>query len=221
MKRFGTVTLILFAFVVGFISTYSCGGGSSAAAGDNADTLEGLPASAFALSTHNHPGYATTALLSSHVHSDYAPDNHAHGQIQILSPTAYPIDSSGFVGTYEVYYTANSVRPAYDASWLHAPVSIPFNCTITGLSAKIHDNTDTGYIAVTLRTSPGALYAQYWPDASERSDDEIIYSFPTSAFYPTITYDPATDETLSVWVLVSEVSTSLALNWVKVHYTIP
>ena len=29
MRRFGTVTLMLFAFVVGFASTYSCGGGGS------------------------------------------------------------------------------------------------------------------------------------------------------------------------------------------------
>jgi len=45
MRRFGTVTLILFAFVVGFASTYSCGGGSSAEAGGDADTLQGYSAS--------------------------------------------------------------------------------------------------------------------------------------------------------------------------------
>ena len=55
MRRLGTITLMLFAFVVGFASTYSCGGGgSSAEAGGDADTLQGYSASAFALSDHSH-----------------------------------------------------------------------------------------------------------------------------------------------------------------------
>jgi hypothetical protein len=36
MKRWGTITLMVFAFVVGFTSTYNCGGGSSSSAQDYA-----------------------------------------------------------------------------------------------------------------------------------------------------------------------------------------
>lgn len=43
MKRWGTITLMLFAFVVGFVSTYSCGGGGSSS--DAAD---------YALLGHTH-----------------------------------------------------------------------------------------------------------------------------------------------------------------------
>jgi hypothetical protein len=57
MKRWGTITLMLFAFIVGFTSTYNCGGGSSATAGGDADTLEGHPASYFAIASHTHTEY--------------------------------------------------------------------------------------------------------------------------------------------------------------------
>jgi large subunit ribosomal protein L7/L12 len=36
MRRFGTVTLVLFVIIVGFASTYSCEGGSSATPGEGA-----------------------------------------------------------------------------------------------------------------------------------------------------------------------------------------
>ena len=55
---------MLFAFVVGFISTYSCGGGSSVNAGGDADTLQGYSASDFALASHSHSSSSTTQYVS-------------------------------------------------------------------------------------------------------------------------------------------------------------
>ncbi len=64
MKKWGTITLVLFAFVVGFISTYSCGGGSSVNAGGDADTLQGYSASDFALASHSHSSQSSTQYIS-------------------------------------------------------------------------------------------------------------------------------------------------------------
>lgn len=79
MKKWGTITLMLFAFIVGFASTYNCGGGSSATAGGDADTLEGHPASYFAIASHAHSDYA----YSIHPHAEYMDliDTCSSGQI--------------------------------------------------------------------------------------------------------------------------------------------
>jgi hypothetical protein len=75
---------MLFAFVVGFASTYNCGGGSSSQAAGDADTLQGHPASDFALSSHQHDagditsGVLDISLIPSHTHANYALSSHSH-----------------------------------------------------------------------------------------------------------------------------------------------
>jgi hypothetical protein len=150
MRRFGTVTLILFAFVVGFVSTYSCGGGSSAAAGGNADTLEGLPASAFALSTHSHPGYATTALLSSHTHSEYADSHHQHDGPDILDGSIVNIinfGSAAYAGTAD---TLDGMDSSDFAGLDHGHSSSDIAGTIDAQTLGSYDATTLDEIVQTL-----------------------------------------------------------------------
>jgi len=75
---------MLFAFIAGFTMTYNCGGGSSASADGDADTLQGHPASDFALVDHEHDasditsGVLDISLIPAHDHPDYALSNHTH-----------------------------------------------------------------------------------------------------------------------------------------------
>ena len=72
MKRWGTITLMLFAFVVGFVSTYNCGGGSSSNAQDYAplvhthaaDDITGGVLDVSLIPDHNHPGSSSTQYIS-------------------------------------------------------------------------------------------------------------------------------------------------------------
>jgi hypothetical protein len=123
---------MLFAFVIGFASTYSCGGGgSSASAGGDADTLEGLPASAFALSAHNHSEYATTGMLASHTHSEYALTGHGH-------------DSAGITGSIDAD-TLEGVTGTHFAERLHnhAPGAIVNQGDGGGLDSDLLDGLDS------------------------------------------------------------------------------
>ena len=56
MNRWGTAALMFFAFTAGFVLAFSCGGGSSAVASGDADTLQGHPAADFALAGQAMPG---------------------------------------------------------------------------------------------------------------------------------------------------------------------
>ncbi len=93
MKNWGRITLVMFAFTVGLVFAYSCGGGSSAFAGGDADTLDGLDSTDFALSSHTHTGpvleYGTTFSEGCADRSPSPPDLGTCSNNQILStPTA-------------------------------------------------------------------------------------------------------------------------------------
>lgn len=193
MKRWGTITLMLFAFLVGFMSTYNCGGGSSADAAGDADTLQGHPAADFAMSVHDHPGYATTAMLASHTHGQYANSSHSHLEYMDAVGTCSSSQVLKWSGTM---WVCGDDLDSTDADTLDGSDSSDF-----ALSSHSHSSSSTTqYISVSFL--PGvpinAFYAQsnkisnIWSDGDQfaNADTSIVWVGRSAIYATTTSYIP-------------------------------
>jgi len=111
---------MLFAFTVGFVFAFSCGGGSSAVASGDADTLEGHPAADFALAGQAMPGAVAVT----------------------------PADFAG--GVFEIGSEGPVLINVYNGLYEFASVHLPFECVINALEMKVRDTSNTGFVEVTL-----------------------------------------------------------------------
>ncbi len=124
MKRFGVISLMLFAFIIGFASTYSCGGGSNSNAADYAPLVHEHAAGDITsgeldislIPSHSHSDYA----LSSHSHDDYADSTHGHDGADITSGTVpvgrLPVgSSSGDVAAGDHTHAVGDIPGSIDA----------------------------------------------------------------------------------------------------------
>lgn len=147
MRKLGILSFFLIGLVMGLVFTYSCGGGgSSALAAGDADTLDGLDSTAFALSVHNHPEYATTTLLSSHAHSEYADSNHSHPEYM----DAVGICSSGQVLKWNgSIWVCGNDEDSSDADTLDTLDSADFAASTHGHTGPL----SSGYVSVPFMPS--------------------------------------------------------------------
>lgn len=201
MRRWGTVTLMLFAFAIGFASTYNCGGGSSAEAAGDADTLQGHPAADFALASHSHPD---------------------------LAPGVYPIGAPAFTpsfhGTLNLSGKGQYIYVGDTSVKAMAPVTLPFECTVTGVEAKIKKRNTSEDVVIELADATTDELDNLVPIASFDSSGWAASSSATVISTGAIShfYDPAAME--NPWyirVTFNEVGEDLRVYWVKLYYTIP
>ncbi len=130
MKRFGLIVLLVSGFAAGVMFVYSCGGGSSAAAGGDADTLGGYP-----------PGYFATAA-----------------ELQSAMPGSYPVTPFDFSNT-PVEFGAVPVLPGglYSGN-IFSPVALPFKCVINSIQMLAMDNDGSEEVTATLLQGGNALF---------------------------------------------------------------
>ena len=191
MNRLGTAALMCFAFTVGFVFAFSCGGGgSSAVASGDADTLQGHPAADFALAGQAMPGAVAVT-----------PPDFAGG--------VFENDSEGLV-----------LVNVYNSLYEFAPVHLPFECVINALEIKVRDTSNTGSVEVTLSQGGTDHFTLSSGDAAWSNSTQIftgLASPVTDVLFNPRVGDPL----YMTVHFSNVNTVGLNLYWVKVHYSIP
>lgn len=169
----------------------------------DAQTLDGLDSSDFALSQHSHDDVA---------------------------PGVFPVHNAAFSGDNKSYnYGAVTpyiaVGPLSIGGLWAAPLTLPFKATIIGAQAKVMDNDTEGYMWIRLSTGDGTVYMEGQTSiAGTSSSAQLLDLAPTvNAPLGTWDYDPATEEPhyIAALPLAPNNPLEVRLYWVKVLYTIP
>jgi|GEM_PF-3883751 len=219
MKRWGVIALMLFAFVAGFTMTYNCGGGSSAEAEGDADSLQGHPASDFALVDHDHDagditsGVLDISLIPAHGHPDYALSNHTHDEYMNKVETCSADQILKWNGSAWVCAEDNSTTASTDADTLDGLDSSDF-----ALVTHTHEQFD--YFSGTHKVPPSSFQtvdpgAAGW--ALNQEIYRIYWSGSGTVGYTQNTFAPLT---LPFRCRITEVEAILWDNNSHVHFDI-
>jgi hypothetical protein len=157
--------------------------------------------------------------------SEFALSTHAHPE---LTPGVYPIGAPAFTPSFHGPLSLSGKGGYFEVTDISikalAPISIPFQCTIVGMEAKIKKRDTNEDIVVELN------------DGTENELDELIpiTTLDTSGWAATdqstiinseaisYSYDPVTlVSPLFIRVIFNDVSPNLRFYWVKIYYTIP
>ena len=146
-----------------------------------------------------------------------------------------PIAASAFQGIYgglRLYGGGSGVRPTDNGSWYngvgHAPVPLPFKCTIVGVEAAVRNISDSSEVIVELHdgeflsANSDTLVPIISFDTSyeEPSSSNVVINSPAFSYE----YDPANLYRFPLWVTVrlNDYSTTRQrLSWAKIYYTVP
>ena len=145
-----------------------------------------------------------------------------------------PIAASAFQGVpyrdIRIYSTGTGIRPLdyYTDAIAHAPVPLPFKCTIIGVEAAVRNISDTSEVIVELHDGEclNAVCDTLVPIVSfDTSDEEpssntVVINSPAFSYE----YDPANLYKFPLWVTVrlhDYSTTRQKLNWAKIYYTVP
>lgn len=191
MNRWGTAALMFFAFTVGFVFAFSCGGGgSSAVASGDADTLQGHPAADFALAGQAMPGVVAVT----------PPD---------ITGGVFESDSEGLV-----------LVNVYNSIYEFAPVHLPFECTINALEMKVRDTSNTGFVEATLSQGGTDHFTISSGSTAWSNSTQVIIGMSSPgtdvSFSPAVG-----DPLYMTVHFSNVNTAGLDLYWVKVHYSIP
>ena len=191
MKWFGFIVLLVSGFAAGVMFVYSCGGGSSAAAGGDADTLGGYP-----------PGYFATAAA-----------------LQLTMPGSYPITPLDFSNTLVEFGDVPVLPGGLYSGNIFSPVALPFKCVINSIQMLAMDNDGSEEVTATLLQGGDALFTL--PSgtgyASTANQNFVTLASPGTD----IEYDPASGDPLYMKVSFSAFTNDLQVFWLKVNYSIP
>jgi hypothetical protein len=193
MGKFGILGLVLIGFVAGVFFVYSCGGsgGSTAAAGGDADTLGGFP-----------PEYFAGA-----------------DELQSAMPGSYPVTPYDFSNTLVEFGSVPVLAGGLYSGSIFSPVALPYRCVINSIEMLARDNTASAEVTAILYQGGSDLFTLSSGDlnASTSTQHFVMASSPATDVF----FDPTVGDPLYMKVSFSAFTNDLQVFWLKVNYSIP